>query len=54
MVEDCEKLNLLQSRGGSTVHLLSLDGKRLFSEIRKACGCVFGEKCTCGAKDVKR
>ena len=54
MVEDCEKLNLIQSKGGSTVHLLSLDGKRRFSEIRKACGCVFGEKCTCGAKNVKR
>ena len=47
MVEDYDKLNLMQSKGGSTTHLLSLEGKRRFSEIRKSCGCVFGEKCKC-------
>ena len=46
MVEDCERLNMMQSKGDSSVHLLSLTGKENFSKIKKLCGCSMGERCS--------
>ena len=36
-----------QKKGDSTTHILSDKGRKNFSEIKKACGHVLGEKCNC-------
>ena len=47
MIEDCERLNMIQSKGDSSTHLLSKKGRENFSGIKKSCGCTLGEKCKC-------
>ena len=47
MIEDCDRLNMRQKKGDSTTHILSDKGRKNFSEIKKWCGHVLGEKCNC-------
>ena len=54
MIEDCDRLNMRQKKGDSTTHILSDKGRKNFSEIKKACGHVLGEKCNCVRDDGKR